>query len=100
MRPIKWETVKRRAMSAAGIECANAGFMNRAAPYALQECVADGRFDWRARLEELRDMTRARIAGWDVRRARSLHRLFPDCLPQDCRYELELRDDGEWWVNA
>ena len=104
MKPIKWKTVKEKAKRNANIT----GYNNYdgctlhnghyAAGYALLESIADNTFDWRNNLDKLQKLIYQRIDNWDIRCVRSLHTIFPKCLPKSCHYHIEMSNDGEWWI--
>jgi hypothetical protein len=72
----------------------------RVTPYALLAGIEDGTFDWREHQKKMLDAACERIEHWDIRCVQKLHELFPSCLPRNCRYVVELRDDGCWWIEA
>jgi len=94
MKPVTWDRVKLNAQ-----RCANVNGTYDAA-YALLAGIEDGTFDWRGNLEKLQEAVWERIERWDIRCIRKLHELFPTCLPRDCKYAVDMLDDGTWWVVA
>lgn len=92
MKPVKWETVKLRAKREANLSGTKGWIAS------LLESMIDGSFDWRTSLENLQELVWDRIEKWDIREVKKLHDIFPRCLPKDCRYVADLRDDGEWWI--
>ena len=100
MKPVRWETVKRRAMSAAGLHESVRFIVGHAdaGAYALIAGIEDGSHDWRTKLLELSRLVHDRIRRWDVRCVKELHALFPDCLPSDCRYVVDMNEAGEWMI--
>ena len=105
---MKWKVLKEKAiLCAVGNETY---FCERAAPWAMQEQVAEGKFGgrdhtdgWRLRSLELRDMVVKVIEKWDIRRAKALVDLFPGAVPKWCLglvprcYEAD-GGKGEWMV--
>jgi len=94
MKPVKFDRVKLRAMQEANISLESP---DKAACYAMLDGVADGTFDWRKNFGKLQKLVWDRIDKWDIRCLKSLHMLFPACLPKDCKYIVEEGDDG-WWI--
>jgi len=105
---MRWDTLKEKAvLCAVGNETY---FCEKAAPWVIQEQVAEGRFGgrdhkdgWRMRSLEMRRKVAKVIENWDVRRAKALVDLFPGAVPKRCLGLVPrcyVADDGkgEWMV--
>jgi hypothetical protein len=116
MKTMKWNTLKKKAiLIAVGYEPCIYG---KLAPYAILAGIADMSlgfrrpdknsspklgFGWRKNAEELRNKAIKVIEHWDIRRAKALIDLFPDCVPKYCLGKVPEcyvadNDKAEWMV--
>lgn len=93
MKPVKWERVKINAK-----KIADGILLNQGGGYVLWESMNDGTYNWRNTFYNFQELIRKHIDKWDIRCIRKFHKLFPSCLPNDCTYQVEMKNDGEWWV--
>ena len=95
MKPIKWEKVKLKAQQQAQVT-----HLDDTCICAICEHIFENKSHWRKGVFDIQERVWNIISKWDIRCVRKLHELFPTCLPKDCKYAIELQNDGDWWVVA
>lgn len=96
----KWDTIKDKCVGMC--KCNTFGALPHANSFyisAVMEAVACGHIDWRGKSKELQKKCEDIIDAWDIRMAKKLIDLFPNCIPtrfHNRTPKADYNEKGEW----
>lgn len=104
MNTYKWDKMKEKAIANYfGVDKHDFAFRwHQLVPYGLIAGAADGSFDWKKNLEEMRNQAIQLIEKWDIRRVKTLIELFPTIVSVKDGNRMpfvDIDEKGDWVVS-